>query len=292
MLISAFLSAHPLRSCVYAGGYIFNFIFYFLIPINLFQFFDSKTIIRVYSFAFSCLGLYAVSQLTLSWYGIYDPLATQRIGTIARGQAWTYEPSYYALCITAYVMFRNALAIFGSNEEFSPKKALKLLGINSFLLASTSTGVIFSYPVFFLVCLGMCCLMPIRQLASYARQRILKFIAIVCVLGGILSWLFWEHFVISFFKFFYFGFMTHGSFVARWEGIISCFKLFIEYPLLGVGVGGVGPHLFAKSSWYDTHPVSLQEVESFDPTNVLTEVLASLGIFGLIGFCSVIFCFL
>jgi len=291
MLVSALLSAHPLRSCVYVGGYIFNFIFYFLIPINLFRFFDFKTILRVYALAFSCLGFYAISQLVLSWFGIYDPLATQRIGTVARGQGWTYEPSYYALYMTAYVMFRNALAIFGSNEKGSLKKALKLLGINSFLLVSTSTGVIFSYPVFFLVSLGMFCLRSIRQLASYARQRILKFIAICCVLGGMLSWLFWEHFVISFFKFFYFGFMTHGSFVARWEGIVSCFRLFKEYPLLGVGVGGVGPHLFGKSSWYDTNPVTLQEVESFDPTNVLTEVLASLGIVGLIGFVWVSFVF-
>jgi hypothetical protein len=291
MLVSAFLSAHPLRSCIYAGGYIFNFIFYFLIPVNLFRFFDTKDILRVYSLAFSCLGLYAVSQLIFSSIGIYDPLATQRVGTIARGQAWTYEPSYYALYMTAYVMFRNALAVFGSKEEFSLKKSLKLLGINSFLLVSTSTGIIFSYPVFFLVSMGMFCLRPIRRLASYARQRILKFIAICCVLGGILSWLFWEYFVMSFFKFFYFGFMMHGSFVARLEGIVSCIILFIEYPLLGVGVGGVGPHLFAKSSLYDTHPVTLQEVESFDPTNVFTEILASLGIVGLLGFAWLSFAF-
>jgi O-antigen ligase len=290
MLVSALLSAHPLRCCIYAGGYIFNFIFYFLIPVNLFRFFDSKTILRTYSLAFSCLGFYAISQLALSWLGIYDPLATQRIGTIARGQGWTYEPSYYALYITAYVMFRNALAIFGS-EEFSLKKALKLLGINTFLLASTSTGVIFSYPVFFFVCLGMVLQRPIRRLASYARKRILKFVAICCALGGILSWLFWEHFVMSFFKFFYFGFMTHGSFVARWEGIVSCFRLFKEHPLFGVGVGGVGPYLFAKNSWYDTSPVTLQEVESFDPTNVFTEILASLGIVGLVGFVWLSFVF-
>ncbi len=45
MLISALLSAHPLRSCVYVGGYVFNFVLYFLIPVNLFHFFDSKTIL-------------------------------------------------------------------------------------------------------------------------------------------------------------------------------------------------------------------------------------------------------
>jgi hypothetical protein len=291
MLVSALLSAHPLRSYIYVGGYIFNFIFYFLIPLNLFQFFDSKTILKVYSLAFSCLGVYAVSQLVLSLFGIYDPLATQRVGPIARGQAWTYEPSYYALYVTAYVMFRNAMSIFEPKTDFSFRGALKLLGINGFLLASTSTGVIFSYPAFFLVSLGMFLLRPIRRLVPYARQRMFKFIAICCALGGLLSWLFWEHFVLSFFKFFYFGFMAHGSFVARWDGIVSCFKLFLEYPVLGVGVGGVGPHLFAKNSFYDPNTISLQEVESFDPTNVFTEVLASLGVVGLLGFAILSFVF-
>jgi hypothetical protein len=291
MLLSAFLSAHPLRCCVYIGGYIFNFIFYFLIPVNLFYFFDPKTILRVYSLAFSCLGIYAVSQLILSSFGIYDPLATQRIGIIARGQAWTYEPSYYALYMTPFVMFRNALAIFEPSETFSIKKTLKLFGINGFLLASTSTGVIFSYPAFFFFILSLFFLRPIRKLASYAWKRALKFIAICSIIGAVLSWIFWDHFILSFFKFFYFGLMTHGSFVARWEGIVSCWRVFSEHPLLGVGVGGVGPYVFAKSSWYDTYPMTLQEVESFDPTNVFTEILASLGIVGLIGFIALFFVF-
>jgi O-antigen ligase len=284
MLISALLSAHPLRSCIYTGVYFFNFVFYFLIPVNLFQLFDSKTIIKVYSLAFVCLGLYAFSQLVFSLFGIYDPLATQRVGPIARGQGWTYEPSYYALYMTAFVMFRNALAIFGPKTGFSLKRAFKLLGVNCFLLVSTSTGVIFTYPVFCLVSLGMTLVRPIRRVASNARKRIFKFIAICCVLGSVLSCLFWEYFVLSFFKFFYFGFESHGSFTARWEGIVSCLKTFFEHPMLGVGAGGIGPYLFTKNSFYDTNPVSLQEVELYDPTNVFTEILASLGIVGFIGF--------
>lgn len=291
LLVSTLLSAHPLRSSIYTGLFLFNFIFYFLIPVNLFQFFEPKIVLKMYSLAFICMGLYAVAQHVLSWFGIYDPLATQRIGTITRGQGWTYEPSYYALYMTAYVMFRNAHNVFELKTKFSFKDSLKLLGVNSFLLVSTSTGVIFSYPAFFFVCLGMFLLRPIRRFAYYARRKILRFGVILCALGGLLSWIFWDHFILSFFKFFYFGFMAHGSFVARWEGLVSCFKLFLDYPLFGVGVGGVGPHLFARNSFYDTEPLTLQEVESFDPTNVFTEVLASLGIVGFIGFILLAFTF-
>lgn len=270
---------------------MFNFIFYFLIPVNLFRFFDAKAILRVYSLAFSCLGLYAISQLVLSWFEIYDPLATQRVGTIARGQGWTYEPSYYALYMTAYVMFRNALAIFEPKTDFTLKKSLGLLGVNSFLLASTSTGVIFSYPVFGLITWAISMLRPIRHVGWYIRQRVLKFIGGCCVFAAILSWLFWDHLVLSFFKFFYFGFMSHASFTARWERAVSCFDIFLENPFFGIGIGGVGPYIYAQSSFYDTNAISLQEIEAFDPTNVITEILASLGLVGLVGFLILCFVF-
>ena len=44
--------------------------------------------------SFLCLGLYAILQSFLSPFEIYDSLATQRVGSLIRGQAWTYEPSY------------------------------------------------------------------------------------------------------------------------------------------------------------------------------------------------------
>ncbi len=291
LVISALLSAHPMRSFVYVSVYIFNFVFYFLIPVNLLRFFEPQKILKIYFLTFFCLGLYAVFQLVLSLFGIYDPLATQRVGWIARGQAWTYEPSYYALYMTAYVMFRNAMQIFSPKAGLSLKSIMKILGINCFLLASTSTGVIFSYPAFCIISLWLAFLRPIRCMARYARQRVLKFIAICCALGGVMAWIFWDIFILSFFKFFYFGFMTHGSFLARWNGLVVSFKLFLQYPFFGVGVGGVGPYLFAKNSFYDISPITLEEVESYDPTNVSTEILASLGMAGLIGFLALAFVF-
>jgi O-antigen ligase len=79
------------------------------------------------------------------------------------------------------------------------------------------------------------------------------------------------------------GFENHGSFRARWEGIVSCWKIFLEYPLFGIGVGGVGPYLYKKNSLYDNALITLTDVETYDPTNVLPEVLASLGLMGFIG---------
>jgi O-antigen ligase len=85
------------------------------------------------------------------------------------------------------------------------------------------------------------------------------------------------------FKFFYFGF-SHGSFAARWEGIVACCKMFIKHPILGAGLGGVSTERFQEESTYDFKMITLQEFEAYDPTNSLTEVLASLGLVGLMAF--------
>lgn len=284
LISSSLFSAHSLRAYGYIGVYLFNFIFYFLLPLNLFQYFQPSKLLKFYMLSFLYLGLYAVLQVFLSLFGIYDPLATQSLGSLTRGQAWTYEPSYYALYITAYVMFKNASAIFQPRKSFSMKETWKLLGINCLLLASTSTGLVFSYPAFCAVSLWMTFLRPIRSLAIYAKRRIVKFIAFCCVFTGILAYFFWNLLVQSFFKFFYFGFMTHFSFYARWQGLVSSFNVFLKNPFFGVGAGGVGPHIFKETSFYDTNPEMLEELESCDPTNVSTEVLASLGIVGFLGF--------
>ncbi len=284
LFFSSFFSIHPFRSYGYIGVCLFNFIFYFLLPLSFFQYFQPSKLLKIYCLSFTCLGIYAVSQLVLSVFGIFDPLASQRVGALARGQAWTYEPSYYALYITAYVMFKNAEAIFQPPSRFSMKETCKLLGINFLLIASTSTGIVFSYPAFCAVSLWMAYLPPIHNLASDAKRRIVKFIAVCCGFAGILALLFWDIFTLTFFKFFYFGFMNHFSFTARWEGMISCLKIFLKNPFFGIGIGGVGPYLFEQASYYDTTPQMLVELETYDPTNVFTEVLASLGLMGFLGF--------
>ncbi len=281
--ISAFFSVHMARSCGYIGIYLFNFIFYFLLPLNLFQVFEAAKILKTYSMAFCCVGLYAVFQVVFSIFGLFDRFALQRLGDLARGQAWTYEPSFYALYITAYVMFKNAAAILKMNNKLSWKEITKLFGINCMLIASTSTGIIFSYPIFCAVTCWLSLWKPLRASLTFVKWRILKFIAVCCACCAMLSLLFWDMARDSLFKLFYFGFLNHGSFNIRWSGVVACWNIFLEYPIFGIGIGGVGPYYFIKSAYYDIVPLTLTEVEMYDPTNVFTEVLASLGLVGMIG---------
>ncbi len=68
-------------------------------------------------------------------------------------------------------------------------------------------------------------------------------------------------------------------------GIVNAWEVFLQNPFFGVGIGGVGPliYLNALSSVADLgmYQLSLEMIEPFDPTNVVTEALSSLGIYGL-----------
>lgn len=282
MVISMLLGTHLARSFGYLNVYLFNFICYFLLPFNLVRQFDQEKIFRLYFLSFICVGVYAASQILLSIFGIYDPIAVQRVGSFARGQAWCYEPSYYALYMMAFVMFFNARVVFRRDEKFSK---MKLLGVNLLLLVSTSTSVFFAYPIFFAICLILAILPFIQPYVKNVKRRVLLFTVKCATIFGLMALFLSELFFHSFYKFFYLGFATHWSFRGRWESIVRCWNLFLEHPIFGVGVGGVGPYFYQDVYQAGNFPETLKELELFDPMNVFTEVLASLGICGLCGFC-------
>lgn len=278
LTLSAIFGAAPLRSFGYVGVYILNFCLYFLIPYQLLQTMNVDHFFRIYWNSFLMIGLYASLQVFLSLFGIYDIFALQRVRYLARGQAWTYEPSYYALYITAYVMFHSCLAFL---REKSENSFFKLLGQSTFLAISTSTGLIITYPLFLSIfSLGALIKNRFRQII---RRNLNIALSTFFLSLALIAILFYDIALHTLFKFFYFG-LSHGSFSARWAGICQSFEVFLEHPLIGVGLGGVGPYLFEEHSAYDFKLTTLAEFESFDPTNCFTEVLGSLGLFGLAAF--------
>ncbi len=279
LVLSALFGAAPSRSLGYVGVYLFNFFCYFFIPLQIIQVADIDRFFRIYWSSFVVIGLYAALQVFLSLFGIYEAMALQRVGTIARGQAWTYEPSYYALYMTPYVMYQNGKALLRKEREPLTEK-LNLFCQNMLLVISTSTGILFSYPIFFITIV----LKFINPFQTVVRRKIKKALLAFMVVLGTFSVLFYEVALHSIFKFFYFGFTNHQSFLARWEGIVASVQTFLKHPLLGMGLGGVSVDRFKEQSVYDAKIETLQEFEAFDPTNCFTEILASLGIVGLVAF--------
>ncbi len=276
LLISALFSAHPFRCAGYLGVYVFNFLVYFVLPYQLMILRGIK-VLKVYFASFVVVGLYACAQVFFSLFDVYDPSAPQRVAFIARGQALTYEPSYYALYMTLFVMFYNTRFLLSSARKISLRT---LLGVNLLLLVSTSTGIFFSYPAFVLTlfCFSLFSFMPSR----ISKKRLIGFLGVIASVIGIVFFFFPDIIAYSLLKFFYWGF-GHNSFTTRWEGMYNSVSTFLNNPWIGVGLGGVGPSLYQHYYEAGNQVETLMEAELFDPTNTFTEILGSLG---LVGFCA------
>lgn len=290
MLISGLMGTYPYRSCTYVGVYIFTFCVYFLLPFSFFVSYGHKKIFTLYWAAFLSTGLFALLQFIVSLVGITAPFVTQFVAhTFARGQAMTYEPSYYALFMVPYVMYFNARFLFDCKTVFSPSKLGALFGKNILLLVSTSTGAFFAYFIFFFVVLAASRL----QWVKLCGRKLVRKVFEICTLFAafflgiflIAPKLFKE----SFWKFFAVGFMSHGSFQERWEGIVGAWDVFLENPFFGVGIGGVGPLIYQNLFFNGDVSLSIHEpyakmFDYFDPTNVFSELLGSIGCIGLVAF--------
>lgn len=286
-ILSAILGIYPYRSFGYVLVALFTYVIYFLLPLNLMLLFDTQKILRLYFVSFLFVGIHAALQVFLSAAGIIDPFITQYVsmGTgLARGQAMTYEPSFYALYAIPFVAYANAKYLLADRWSFGA--FLKIVSINLLLLISTSTGAFFSYFVFCLIGFSCSYLPLVQKIVIGLRRNLLVFMGgfglIFCTIGLF----FQELFINTFYKFFKMGF-SHWSFLERWKGIVDAWNAFCQFPVFGLGLGGVGYYQCMHANQEELvklHAPTLDLLELFDPTNMFTEMLASLGLYGLLAF--------
>jgi hypothetical protein len=278
LTLSSLGSIYVERCLGYVAVYLFEFAVYFLVPFTLLFHFDREKILNCYCFSFVVMGVYALCQLVFSMMGIYLPLLRQFIdGGLARPHGLSYEPSFYALYMCAFVMFMNALYFFSAEK----KSFFKLLFVNVLFLISTATSALFAY-IFFLALIVF--------LTPRTKHFYKRFITFVLGISSFLVALFLlaPQMVLFFFKFFVSNFFMHHSFSERWIGIVNAWSVFCEHPFLGVGIGGIGPYLFYRNEVgvfpESSFGLSLQQSEQYDPTNSATEILAGLGLLGVLAF--------
>ncbi len=280
--ISSLFSCNPLRSLGYAAVAAFSYVMYFLLPLNLFRLFDRRLLLRLYFASFIVIGVHACSQFLCGFFGMIDPFVTQVYGDkLVRAQSWTYEPSYYALFMTPFVVYMNAQFLIAEKKE--RLSFILIVGCNALLLVSTATSGFFSYFIFLLTCL---CLLPqYRGLFPQFFKRICRFALAFLVFCSGIGILFTQYISLTYFKFFNWEFFKHISFRERWERITFAWKTFCEHPLWGTGLGDPEQQLYATTHFNNPHILlhhpTLDMFDTFTMTNVFTEVLASLGLYGI-----------
>lgn len=282
LVLSLILSPYKQRCLFYFWWYGLTILCYLFLPYFLMRAWEAQKVFSLYCLSFICVGLYASFQVLLSLFGFQDPFVTQHITEyIARPNALAAEPSFYALYMTPFVFMYNYHFITAFEQPFfifRKKKVGQALWINALYLISTSGAVFFAYTIFCLIVL-VC-----------HPKKVWKFLGGVCGGALLLIWIFpflGRHF---FLKFFFNGFMSHHSFYERWIGIVNGWKIFLRHPFFGVGLGGYPSYLMEAYLKGDTAFTflnihhSIEEVQNpiklFEATNVVTELLASLGLFG------------
>jgi len=304
MLCSFFNSPYKKRCILFLGWYGFTLLFYVMLPYFLIFKLNERKIFKLYFASFICVGLYACLQLLFSLVGWMDPFVIQYIKEgVARPNAFAYEPSFYALYMTPFVMMVNFHFLTEQKQSFFLFRFVSLkhvLFVNILFLISISASTFFAYCFFFFLFL----LLLRNRFFTLSYSRFFYFLlcfAMISVPIGIL----YPSIIKNFFmKFFFHGFLSHTSFLLRFIGIQNAWSIFLNHPFLGVGMGGIPPHLLNAWLSGDTQfflePVTFKLfsqmdlhnlIKAFEPTNVATEIFASLGLLGIVAFLFLSFVF-
>lgn len=273
MFVSLFNSANIVASVGFLFFFVFTYSVYTIIPMTLQQY-DFQSTMSIYSWSFIVLGSFSIAQVLFSVVGIDLPFVMQKIGnTLARGQAWTYEPSFFALYMTPFISYENA-RYFLLNEG----KSFRVFLYNIMFLSTTSTGCFFTY-IWFIFILGIF----LRKNDPKKWKKLLfkccgLFFSVLAIFSLVLPKGFF-----MLFKFFVGEYGT-SSFWCRWNGLVRCWNIFLEHPLVGVGMGGVSSYSSQKYFGVHIDPLDPMILDIYPGMNVTTEILASLGLLGVLGF--------
>lgn len=287
MLLSSLFSICFFRSFTYSVIFLFTAFSYFFIPLNLMLRCDENKILKLYIASYLVIGSYAAMQFFGSMAGFILPFSVQQV-IFVRGSAFAHEPSFYTLYAIPFVIFLNTRWLL-ARVSGSRAKTAAVFFANLFLLVSTSTTAVLSYIVFFAVVMLHKMTPYNRSFFMGLRRKLWKFAlgVMLCFTAG--ACVFFELFKKTFLKFLYFG-ITHESFRDRFKGIVSAVKVFCAYPFFGAGLGGVGPHVHREKFYpgFEQHLSDIDRLQlaKYEPTNVFTELLGSLGLVGLIVFCA------
>lgn len=303
--LSFVCSPYKGRCFYFLGWYGMTIVCYLGLPYLLFRLFEPKKILQLYFASFLLVGLIAALQWVFSFAGFTIPFASQIIrGTLVRPNAFAYEPSYYALYMTPFVVIATLHALLQKEGDFFLFRKMtkkKLLFIHLLFLISTATSTLFSYFIF------ACVLAVIWATTGWRKSIPLKAKTIlgggICIAGLMaFLWVAFPDIAKQFYlKFFVQDFRSHHSFFERWAGIVNAWKIFLEHPLTGVGIGGIPTHLYDAWLKGDTSYLFLfqedwivdyeRAIKLFEPSNVWTEVLASTGVVGAVAFLFLLYCY-
>ncbi len=243
---------------------------------------SADTLIRLYIRSFMWLAIAGILQFSLSQFGIHV-LVTMwwDVQKIARVNAFSYEPSYYA----SYLLIGFVFLYFSQRSKvyyFSQKQQVFILAllVAGIFLSTSRMGILFMVLILFYDFARM-----ILRAMLTARISLLNFIisllmilSIGAVIGRILMD---EQLRIRYLAGTGLEATAAHSRETRQEQMLNVWKLFVESPVVGYSLGGIAPNIALQSG---VEPKEVADSKKFEGLNILLEVLAASGIFGFLFF--------
>ncbi|MCH9703491.1 MAG: hypothetical protein K0U13_01735 [Chlamydiae bacterium] len=268
-VVSCICSPYRTRCFWYLLQMGYTLLCYFWLPYQFFSVFGKERVFRIYSYSFVVVGIFAFCQ---GFWLAQKPEVLSYLPLFDRPYAGTFEPSYYALYFTPFMVLQNVL--YFANPVKNWPLRLFIIAVNFLFCISLTTSILFAYIAFIATIL----------LFSRYRSQGLKF---ACYLGLLLIPV----------SIFYPGKLgdnwiklskgrKHHSAWDRWHGIDQNIALFKQRPLVGYGYGGIQPAKIEQGLVLPRFKNNLRELtyKDAESTNVGTEVLASFGILGGLSF--------
>ena len=253
-------------------------------------YFSVKFVVSSYIKASLAISLYAILQVFLSFFRVYDIFSDQILPNgVVRAAAFTYEPSALAIYLTFPSIFLIHLIYMQKTSGVqTPLKSYltTFIILSAFVLTTSSTAitVIFAYSFYLIIFKFSKILIFVRKhlaffFASFLTASIF-FSYILSILPDSISKI-WS----------IFDPMSHHSTAERFDMSANAIYAFNKSPIFGYGFGGVADFLYNRYISGDPNiilaPSRLlngQQIirDTFQPMTVSTEILSSIGVFGTI----------
>ncbi|MTI59428.1 MAG: hypothetical protein FH762_05455 [Firmicutes bacterium] len=258
-IISTFFSHDVTASMGYLMWTIYNYIFVFCLFYNWASRVDRDKVLNIWKFTFIIQGIYIILQFLFGSFGFEDIFfGINFFRGLPRPAIWFYEPSYAATYFSIY--FSLYLYLYFNYKDRESRNNLLFSFLIIVCLTSTTgfLSIIISFIILFLFVSTVKLKKKVIFSVNFSILLVLFLLLVYKVSPGIYQMLIGRLFSEGLRQ-------ASGNRIVEWNTAFSVFK---DNWLIGVGPSAYQKYLG----------------ELFPPTNVTLEIMANLGLLGLITF--------
>lgn len=297
---SVLVSLDVTKSLLYSVWLVFNGFFFVFVTANVVgtDVRSANWALTAYMWSFIIMSLLGIFQATSAIGGVALPFVKAWIvpGVLARAPGFNYEPSYYATYLTLGFVLTGRLATISS--PFYSRKLMALTHMLTFIalvLSTARAGIVVIALFYGYTLLEQAYMMYRGQFnINFSRQMVVLIGAFSTIIVALSA----TGLINQFVRFFtdLNATFINSSFAPRLKTIYEAIDVFLERPILGVGIGGLGAYQTDIERTLFDRALPLPLIGNWQRTgsNITTEMLAEIGLLGLVCFTVVMvqFCLL